>query len=230
MNKTYLPRQEANKIAWLKNFAAKLPVYAAKYGVSAPEVEAIQNGIAVYIFWVDAAAQFTEYSKKLNKYKVEVLNGTTGVLTIPVVPEVLAQAPNSNVSGVLQLVSNVVGVIKNRASYTKNDGVDMGIEVTATQVVDKATVKPAISLRIINGGYPEVIWTKGVFEGIEIQTDKGNGTWQFLAIDLKPNYVDFSPLPPTGQSEIRRYRAIYIDDDRHTGLWSDTVELAVIGV
>lgn len=75
----------------------------------------------------------------------------------------------------------------------------------------------------------EIQWNKGANDGIEIQLDKGNNTWQFLGVDLKPNFTDSSPLPLPGTSEVRRYRAIYIDDDNHVGLWSDAVEIAVAG-
>lgn len=35
MSKTFMPRTEAEKLAWLRNFANKLATYATKYAISA---------------------------------------------------------------------------------------------------------------------------------------------------------------------------------------------------
>ena len=228
MGQSYLPRQEGNKLSWLQNFSSKLETYAVKYDVSAGEISDVQAGITAYIYWVDYAMKQSEYAKKLNLFKSELANGTTGTLTLPEVP-VVALAPLLPAVAVLKRVASIVTAIKSKPVYAKNDGLDLGIETTGTTSVDVSTLKPLISVRIVSGGYPEIQWKKGNNDGIEIQVDRGNNTWQFLGVDLKPNYTDSSPLPASGASEVRRYRAIYIDDDNHVGLWSDAVEIAVAG-
>lgn len=228
MNQSYLPRQEGNKLAWLQNFSSKLETYAAKYDVSDGDISDVQAGIASYVYWVDCAMKQSEYAKKLNLFKNELANGTQGTLTLPEVP-VVAVAPPLPEVAVLKRVSSIVAGIKSKPVYAKNDGLDLGIEATESTRVDVSTLKPLISVRIVSGGYPEIQWKKGNNDGIEIQVDRGNNTWQFLVVDLKPNYTDSSPLPSSGASEVRRYRAIYIDDDNHVGLWSDAIEIAVAG-
>lgn len=228
MSQSYLPRQEGNKLTWLQNFSSKLETYAAKYDLSAGEISDVQTGIIAYSYWVDYAMKQSEYAKKLNLFKTELANGTSGTLTLPEVP-VIAVAPALPTVAVLKRVASIVAGIKSKPVYAKNDGLDLGIETAATSSVDVSTLKPLISVQIVSGGYPEIQWKKGANEGVEIQVDKGNNTWQFLGVDLKPNYTDSTPLPSSGSSEVRRYRAIYIDDDNHIGLWSDAVEIAVAG-
>lgn len=227
--KRYLPVQESKKVAWIQNFSTKLPTYATKYGILPADIADVQAGATAYLYWIDYANKQSEYSKKMISFKSDLANGTSGTLSLPVVP-VFAAAPALPASGIFRRISSLVDGIKKKAVYTQNDGLDLGIEGSTIAAKDSSTLKPKISARIITDGHPEILWTKGDNQGIEIQTDKGNGTWQFLGIDLKPNYTDNSTLPAPGKTELWRYRAIYIDDENHIGLWSDVTELAVIGM
>jgi len=228
MSRSYLPDAGSARVSWIQNFGVKLPNYATKYGISAAELADVSQSAVGLDFYVSYAGQVAEYSKKMNTFKAELASGSTGELTLPVAP-VLGTPPALPAAGIFKRVSTIVSKIKNHAQYTESDGLDLGIVASQGAAVDKKVVKPAISVRIITGGRPEIIRTKGGHDGIEIQVDKGNNTWQFLGIDLKPNFTDTSALPETGKTELRRYRAIYIEDENHIGLWSDVVEISVIG-
>lgn len=75
-NDYFMPRTDADKDAWLKNFAAKLPTYAAKYGIIADEVTDMQNSSAYYSYWLTYHQQHSEFNKKLTQYKAELRNYT----------------------------------------------------------------------------------------------------------------------------------------------------------
>jgi hypothetical protein len=228
MKKYYLPDALSARVSWIQNFDIKLPNYAAKYGISTAEMADVHQSAVGLAFYVGYASQISEYSKKMNTFKVELASGSIGVLSIPVVPP-MGTPPALPLAGIFKRVASVVSKIKNHLQYSISDGLDLGIEGIERAKVDKNVVKPVISVRIITDGHPEIIWTKGGHDGVEIQVDKGNNIWQFLGIDLKPNFTDTSALPPTGSTELRRYRAIYIEDDHHIGLWSDVAEISVIG-
>jgi hypothetical protein len=228
MSVFYLPDSEGKRVPWLQNFSGKLPTYAVKYGITPAEVADVQAGAIAYPFWIDYANKQTEYSKKINLFKVGLAKGAIGTLTVPVAPAI-GTAPALPQAGIFKRIATIVKNIKNNPVYTKNDGLDLGIEASPSAAIDASKLKPVISVRIVTDGHPEIAWTKSGHDGIEIQVDKGNNTWQFVGIDLKPNYTDTSALPATGTSELRRYRAIYIQDENHFGLWSDVVEIAVIG-
>lgn len=228
MKNFYLPKAENARVSWIQNFDVKLPNYAAKYGISAAELADVRQSSLGLAFYVGYAGQIAEYSKKMNTFKVELASGSIGALSLPVAPSI-GTPPALPPAGIFKRVASVVSKIKNHLQYTENDGIDLGIEGTVSRTVDPSVVKPVISVRIITDGHPEINWTKGGHDGIEIQVDKGNNTWQFLGVDLKPNFTDTTALPPTGTTELRRYRAIYIEDDHHIGLWSDVAEISVIG-
>jgi hypothetical protein len=227
--KNYLPRSEGSKASWIQNFAAKLPTYAAKYNIAPGDVTDVQVGALCWLYWIDCSHQQKEYAKKLTAFKLGLADGSSGSLTAPV-PPVLTVAPTLASAGIFGRVAAIVDGIKKKTIYTQDDGLDLGIIGSDVAPADIATMKPAISARIVTDGRPQIVWTKGGNDGVEIQVDKGNGTWQFSGIDMKPNYTDNSTMPTLGQSQLWRYRAIYIANDKHIGLWCDPVSIAVVGV
>lgn len=231
MKKPFMPRTEAEKLAWLKNFANKIGTYATKYNVTAAEVTDLQNSAAFYDYWFNYALQYAEYNKKLTQYKTELRDGIEAGATpsIVPVPPTFAAAPTSVAPGIFNRASSIAIIIKKRSNYTEADGQDLGIEGaedTPSNAQTEATTKPTISVRLIQGGKPEIVWNKGKFDGIDILVDRGNNQFVFLASDTFPNYTDNTPLPSTGAA-IWKYKAIYKYGDDQIGQWSDIVSIAV---
>lgn len=231
MKKPFMPRQEAEKLAWLKNFANKLNTYATKYNVLAAEVTDMQNSALFYEYWFNYALQFAEFNKKLTQYKLEIRDGIAPGATASVIPTppTLAAAPTSVAPGIFKRASSIAIIIKNRTNYTQADGEDLGIEGVednTSNAQTEAITKPSISVRLIQGGKPEIVWTKGNFDGIDIYVDRGNNQFVFLASDTFPNYTDNAPLPTTGAA-LWRYKAIYKYGDEPIGQYSDIVSIAV---
>ena len=101
-------------------------------------------------------------------------------------------------------------------------GKDLGI-IGADQSMDKAIVKPTLKL-VFKGGQVEVQWIKSDADALHIETDKGSGKWEFLAVDTVPHYTDTTPIAAPGTW---KYRAMYIVSDEHVGQWSDVTSIAV---
>ena len=62
----------------------------------------------------------------------------------------------------------------------------------------------------------------------EIHKAIGSGAYAFLDLDLHPHFVDKSPLPGSGHSEVWKYKAIYRLSDERIGQWSDEVSIPVM--
>ena len=226
--KSFLPRSEAEKSAWLNNFAAKLPTYAAKYLVPTAVVTAIQQDAAVYKYFLDYTNQVAEYTRKLTQFKKELSQGANTNLVVPTLPAAPV-SPFPPSAGIFRRASSWANIIKKSLAYLESDGLDLGLEGSELSASLRSVLKPTIALRLIEGGRPEIVWQKGQADGIEIYVDRGSGTFEFLNIDLKPNYIDIAPLPATGVAQVWKYRAIYRLDDHSVGQWSDTVEISVKG-
>jgi hypothetical protein len=225
----FLPRKDSEKAQWLRNFAGKLGNYANKYGISQGEVIDMQTSSVAFDYWLDFKSQFDEYVKKLTQYKNELRDGIPTGAAASIIPSYPAlQAPTQVEPGIFVRATALANIIKNRVIYTEADGLDLGIEGTANRP-DVNSMKPTISVRLVAGGHPEIVWTKNGMDGIDIYKDSGNG-WQMYAFDGHPNYLDKAPLPAVGQSAVWHYKCIYRLDDEPAGQWSDTVTITVTGV
>ena len=129
--------------------------------------------------------------------------------------------------GIFTRVSSLCARIKKHSAYTDAIGQDLDL-IGAEHTVDTANAKPALKLELL-AGHPNVKWSKGPFDALELWGDHGTGIFTFLAIDLEPDYLDNFPLPSPGTSAVWKYKAIYRLHDEQVGHWSDVVSIAVQG-
>lgn len=224
-----MPRTEEARLPWLQNFANKIGGYATKYGITATETADMVAAAAYYGYWSNYINQYSEFVKKLPQFRNELRDGIEDGATPSVVPTppVFGAAPAAVAPGIFKRAASIAAVIKSRTAYTEADGLDLGIEGSEVAKANLVNAKPAISVRLVQGGKPEIVWAKGEFDGIDIYVDRGNGAWLFLATDSFPNYVDNTPLPTTGTAAVWKYKVIYKYDDEPTGEWSDIVSISV---
>ena len=86
---------------------------------------------------------------------------------------------------------------------------------------------PEFSLRFTAGDKMEVVWPKGVFDGVKLQFDLAAAGMK-EDIDLRPNYT-LNWLPPAGTSVIIKVRLMYIFKGNDTGNWSDWQQWTLTG-
>lgn len=116
-----MPRTEAEKLSWLKNFANKLGTYAAKYSITAAEVTDMQNSVIFYDYWLNYSLQNSEYNKKLTQYRAELRDGIPAGATASIapVPPTFAAAPTSVALGIFVRASSLAIIIKKRTNKTQ---------------------------------------------------------------------------------------------------------------
>ena len=224
MARTYwLPDDEGGRLLWLTNFVAKLPTYAATFGITAAEVTDLTNALAAYQFTLNRKRQFGQYASELVTYAKLLASGkaTDNIATFPT-PPALGTVPPMVLAGVFKRVASIVARIKNNLAYTAAIGHDLDIEGSDI-VVDPTSMKPALSLRLA-AGHPELMWALNHMDGLEIWKDSGSG-FVMLDVDDAPNYTDLSPLP--APVALWKYKAIYRLGGHQVGQWSDTVQIAV---
>lgn len=174
-----------------------------------------------------AQTSFTAAGQQWTAYKNAARNGTDPALSpLPAAPT-LGTAPALVAPGIFPRVSALCARIKKHLAYIDAIGQDLDI-IGAEQTVDTTHAKPVLKLEL-QAGKPNVKWTKGAFDGVEIWVDRGNGTFVFLAIDTVPDYLDTYALPGPGQTALWKYKAIYRPTDAQVGEWSDVVSVAVQG-
>jgi len=224
----YLPRKDADKELWLKNFADKLSKYATKYSILPAEVTATQQDKQAFSYWLNAVHQHTEQNKNLVAYKNELKDGVADGASPSIVPVVALPAGAVNVApGIFKRATALGNRIKAHKDYTLADGEDLGLEGSTIATTDPQTLKPVLKLRLISGGRPEIVWQQNGADSLEIWVDRDDDTgFHFLAIDTRPNYTDKHELP--AKAEKWQYKAIYKIDDEQVGSWSDIMSISVV--
>lgn len=224
----YLPSNDEERATWLNNFATKLPNFSGKYGILPEEVMDMQQSAVYFDALVKYKNQVYAYQNAVTDFKNAIRNGLNAGSTLQALTQPMMMLPTPVEPGIFPRAKAIVNRIKANRNYSEADGSDLGI-IGAEITTDVNTIKPIISLRLVGGGHPEIVWSRKGMSAIEIQKQNGDGQWHFLAIDTVPNYTDKEPLPAPGQSAVWQYRAIYLQKDERVGVWSDVVRITVAG-
>lgn len=223
----FISSTDPGKRDWLNHLAERLPVHANTVGVSNAERDSVIADALAFDYIMAAQTSFTAAAQQWTAYKNAARNGTGSTMgPLPTAPT-LGTAPAPVAPGIFPRVSALCARIKKHPAYTDAIGQDLDI-IGAEQTVDTTHAKPVLKLELL-AGKPNVKWTKGSFDGVEIWVDRGSGTFVFLAIDTVPDYPDTYALPAPGQTALWKYKAIYRLNDAQVGEWSDVVSIAVQG-
>jgi hypothetical protein len=219
----YLPKSDKERAVWLNNFSSKFATYCTSLGFLASDAASVNNDTAMFNYALNMAEAYTTAKEQRINFKNILRDGPVGQVIgpIPVAP-VIGSAPAAVAAGIFPRIAQLVQRIKNTPAYTEAIGKDLGI-IGAEQITDFTTMKPVLKL-VLKGGHVEVQWTKGGADALHIESDKGTGTWQFMAVDAVPHYPDLTPITAPG---VWKYRAMYLVNDQLVGQWSAVASISV---
>ena len=226
--KDFIPTTDEAKAALFERFRDTIPAYAAVLGLDPDEITDQAADATWFRYILNHTLVVRDSGVQWTNFKNALLNGPgdgTSPAT-PTTPAAPTPAPADMPFGVLPRFRELARRIKANAAYTEAIGEALGIVGPDPSPHNLSTLAPEISLRT-SGGQVEVVWNKNGMEAVEIQKDTGTGTWQFLAIDTRPNYIDTTPFP--APSAKWKYRAIYTQDSQRVGQWSNVAEITVGG-
>ncbi len=218
----FLPSRETERVEWFETFVSRLRPRAALLGIAEDEVNAVEAGVAYFRYARQAQLLHAEASQTWTTHKRDVLKGNT-VGSIPE-PVVLPQPPPAPPTDFLAQLRDLVGRIKRHPNYTNTIGDELRIVGTGSQPVEVKSVKPSITASLAKGR-PVITWTKHGYDAVELEVDRGTGSFVPLAVCIKPKYTDTTPPPPA--PAVWRFRAIFRKKDETVGEWS---EVASVGV
>lgn len=227
LKQDYFPQRLGDQVTWLLNLKTKTPGYATTLGLAPAGVTSFLLDIdnAVYIIGPyrtavvsshDAAFQAINEALNLPQ-SGEAINLPGFALPTPIPTEV----PVGCLRRVFDYIANT---IKKAPGYTEVIGKDMLIVPPAKPLPDPNVV-PDFTLRL-RGGKLEVVWTKGVYNGIALEFDLGTAGIK-ADKDFSPNYI-LNWMPPTGQTALIKVRIRYLVKDDEFGLWSSWQEWALM--
>ena len=222
----YLAKDDEGKAAQFERFRDTIATYAASLGLT-PALVTAQAADATYFRHIlNHARSMQDAGSQWTNYKTNLLSGSDATATKPATFSEVTPIPSTVAPGILTRFRDLVRQVKAATAYTDATGQALGIIGSEHTTKDVSILAPEIKLRL-SGGKVEVLWTKNGQEALEIQVDRGNGVWTFLAIDTRPDYTDTEPFPATAAKW--SYRATYTEDAQRVGQWSNVAEITVGG-
>ena len=74
----YLPRTDAGKLAFMKNFDDKLSTYAATFGIAAGTITSVTDDTAMFKYMLDMQEKFKTFKQDITAYKNLLSEGPGG--------------------------------------------------------------------------------------------------------------------------------------------------------
>jgi hypothetical protein len=197
--KGFIPRGDAEFLAWHDNFKTQILANAATLGLTAGDTAPItaDNTDLHTKFAANTAAQAAASAAADAKNMSRLGADARARL-------VTKKAKAS--SGMTPAIADSLGIVG------PEDSTDLNTSAPELTGVDKG------------GGIVELQFKKGPSEGIRIYSKRGDEPdFTFLASDTHPPYIDNRPMLAVGKAELREYRAKFIVDDEVVGNFSNEV-------
>jgi hypothetical protein len=225
----YYPSRIGDQVNWLDNYAVKLPIHGPTLGVIAGDVTDSVNDAkyANYVLgtWLSAVRNF---SPSTTDAVDDVLTGAgTVAMVLPTfTAPALPAGVTTTLPGTLTRIFALIAKMKLSSSMTDAIATDLGI--VGSEATEKTVPKFIIEMLQGNGCQcVKLTFYKYTHMGVYIESRRGTGAWEFLAIDTESPYEDERPLLVAGQPEVREYRMRFWDKGTPNGGWTDVQKVTV---
>ena len=230
----YYPTRVGDQVAWLINFAEKLPGYEAALSLQPAFVDAVaaSSKYAAYVLgtWLPEVRNFGPTASAA----VDLLMNGSGPSAIPLpvfAPPALPTGVVAVPLGVLPRVFDFVQVIKNSPGFNEEIAQVLGIATPPVATPNVATTQaPAIKCMLVDGTHNEAVnlgYQKLGHTAVYVECQRNNGAWEFVATATTIPYHDDRPLLVANTPEVRKYRMRYWDKDAAASDWSDIATITV---
>jgi hypothetical protein len=220
----FLHPTDAGKADQLELLGLKLPAHRVTLGITEAEVAGVQADALAFRYALTVNNMIQSYAMQSTSYKNELRDGGSDNAVLLPPPVLPTPIPPAVAPGIVPRLAAFVARIKTSPNYTEAIGRDLGI-IGAERAINPTTWKPALAVTLASG-HPQLQWTKGKSDSLELWVDRGNGAgFLFYDICTATHLVDASPTPPT--SALWRYKAIFRLHDQQVGNWSDVTSVAV---
>ena len=202
----FLPTTMGNLDSWEETFLAKLPTYAASFGLSPAEVTAITNAITAHrtAYTAQLAAQanvssLVEDTKSKRKAAISGLNG----------------------------IRAIANMMKNNSAYTKTAGLDLGIESNYIPP-SPDTMVASIKAKVTIDNKVKIGTVLGTADGFNCYSRRGTETeLTFLGTSVNSTLIDSRPNL-NGAPERREFVIRLVIGNVEVGTQSD-IAVVIVG-
>lgn len=220
----FYPSREDELIAWHSAFSAAVSSYSAALGLAAGVVTQVATDASAVATVINYLAQAEAFSSEVVAFKNQVLHGrlNTPNPPLPTVPGTITLAIGW-LANIEDRTRQLVAQIKANAAFTQQMGEDMGIFGTEPPVGQVAVQAQALTQSQV-----QITVFKAGFDVVVLDSRRGGGQWEQLAVLTDVDYVDARPPLVAGQPEVREYRCQAYQNNQRTGALSDVVSAVTV--
>lgn len=211
-------------LPWFDNFRTKLVVHGPTLGIPAARVTQVGQEYA-WLFYSNADTQNAEAEwHERVAWRDIFFRGDDGAMlgTYPTNNSIAVAAPPAPPAGVLARLRALVQLMKNSTAYDEAIGSELGI------LTPPPSARPPKPTPVAAPGENSHVMIDSPLRGWsaqEIESRRGTGGWELIAVALKRKHTDTRPPLAAGQPEVREYRLRYRDGDVPEELFSDIVKV-----
>ena len=229
----YVPREDPVFAALLLHVAATLPTFFNRLGIGPTTSQVMAQAADALAFDYSVRCQriLIAGGKEATAAKNRLRDGDPERPALAVntnFPSAPGAVPTAVTPGVEARFRLFVAWLKGLAGF--GDDIAEALKIVGAQLAmpDVTLAKPLLPLRVA-GGHVHIDWTwrgyRRAVDGLEIQVDRGTGTFTLLTIDMRPGFEDPEPIP--ANSAVWKYKAIFRKNDQRVGVWSDVAAIPV---
>src|ERR1051325_11681069 len=227
--KAFFPITLEAQVLWCINMGENIEAYAAKYGITTTQVDAIKADAKWVAYWFGKHQETQTFAEGMSAFFHEACTGVKAgaeASVQPVPPDFTVDAPPTAVEpGVFGRLTGWGNMIKdNKTKYTIGDGEVLHLEGTEIIPPDLVNVQPVVKLFII-GGRVDVKSQEQGMQGKEVWVKRGAADWGMISFTTNLIYVDPHDFPAV--EEKWEYKEIYHFGGARVGMWSDVVGIMV---
>ena len=227
--KTFIEPADDKFAIQIKKFCDNIDTYKVVLGLVDAEVDALKDScmfLVAIILWNPTLQSFAEgFTKYKNLARYGHLTELLGAL--PLIPSYPTPLPIPTIANIQKQFADLIQKCVDSANFTSGMADTLGI-LAPDSPFDPQLGKPLIKGKLVDSGFPLLHVSKGHFQGW-LLFKEGAAGWVKVDKMLHPNYIDHDPLPPVGQSAVRRYKANYLYKDQVVGIESDVFAITVFG-
>ena len=228
--KSWLKTTESDMLDQFDQFTLKLPGYATKYGLLAPQTTAARNDYLWARYAITCTRQFEQESKNRVSWKNQLLTGppSTVAQQVPSIgSEFAAPTPPVVLDGILGRWRDLVTYIKGHLNYDPADGADLDIEPVESP---SQQMKPTANCKVTGESSVRNTVKKDGHDGYIAWCRRGNEPVPVkLGMFTRGSFTDDRPNLVAGQPEVREYTFQYVDGDVPVGEVSDVCRVTTRG-
>jgi hypothetical protein len=226
--RTFIEAANEKLNSQLKTFNSMIDDYKVTLGLDDLKVTQLKKAGIVFDYSMGASGIFNSFGEAVNAWRLIFRYDKHGVVltAFPTIPT-LGEVPELTPPNLQKMFADLIQDCVNSPNFNPTIAKALGILAPETPFVP-GDGKPNLTGKLATGGHPLLHATMGDFEAFLIQKDSGSG-YADLSTAMHPDQLDHSALPPTGKSEVWKYRAIYFYKGEIVGHYSDEIIITVYG-